>query len=78
MAANNGDLVQSLIEGGLAPQAARILGNVLANANSPAFSKGQDEEDASLEEQVERLKSGGGGAGGHDRDLSGAVRRCGV
>jgi len=57
MAANNGDLVQSLIEGGLAPQAARILGNVLANANSPAFSKGQDEEDATPTEMLRLINS---------------------
>lgn len=57
MAANSGDLVQSLIEGGLAPQAARILGNVLANANSPAFSKGQDEEDATPTEMLRLINS---------------------
>jgi hypothetical protein len=52
MAANNGDLVQALIEGGLAPQAARIIGNVLANAASPAYSKGNDEADATPTEQL--------------------------
>jgi hypothetical protein len=52
MAANSGDLVQSLIEGGLAPQAARIIGNVLANAASPSFSKGRDAADSTPSEQL--------------------------
>ncbi|MFO0452125.1 MAG: hypothetical protein ACK52I_26315 [Pseudomonadota bacterium] len=46
MAANFGDLAQSLIEGGLAPQAARIIANALANAASPTFSTGRDQTDA--------------------------------
>jgi hypothetical protein len=52
MAANNGDLVQSLIEGGLTPQAARIIGNVLANAASPSYSKGNDEADVTPTEKL--------------------------
>jgi hypothetical protein len=46
VAASFGDLAQSLIEGGLAPQAARIIANALANAASPTFSQGRDQTDA--------------------------------
>lgn len=46
MAANSGDLAQSLIEGGLAPAAARIIANALANAASPQLSTGGDRVDS--------------------------------
>lgn len=46
MAANSGDLAQSLIEGGLAPAAARIIANALANAASPQLSAGGDRVDS--------------------------------
>lgn len=52
MAASFGDLAQSLIEGGLAPQAARIIANALANASSPTFSRGQDKTDATPTEKL--------------------------
>jgi hypothetical protein len=52
MATNSGDLAQALIEGGLAPQAARIIANAIANASSPTFSQGQDRLDATPVEQL--------------------------
>lgn len=57
MAANSGDLVQTLIEGGLAPQAARTIANALANAASPAFSKGGDTDDATPIKQLRLITS---------------------
>lgn len=53
MAASFGDLANSLIEGGLTPQAARIIANALANAASPTFSRGGDTTDAT---PVEKLR----------------------
>lgn len=46
MAANNGDLARHLIDGGLAPQAARLIANALANAQTPFFSQGRDSTDS--------------------------------
>jgi len=46
MAATNGDLANHLIDGGLAPQAARLIANALANAQTPFFSQGRDSTDA--------------------------------
>lgn len=46
MAASNGDLANHLIDGGLSPQAARLIANALANAGSPQFSQGLDATDA--------------------------------
>lgn len=52
MATNSGDLVRTLIEGGLAPQSARAIANAIANADSPTFSKGGDISDATPTEQL--------------------------
>lgn len=52
MAANAGDLAQSLIEGGLSPQAARLIANAIANAASPTLSKGLDRTDATPTESL--------------------------
>lgn len=57
MAANSGDLVRTLIEGGLAPQAARAIANALANAASPTFSQGKDISDATPTEQLRLITS---------------------
>lgn len=46
MATNSGDLAQALIQGGLAPQAASIIANAIANASSPTLSRGGDTTDA--------------------------------
>ena len=45
MAANNGTLIQALIDGGLQPAAARVIANALANASTPQFSQSQDLSD---------------------------------
>lgn len=52
MAANSGDLAQSLIEGGLSATAARIIANALANAQSPQLSAGNDRIDNTPKEQL--------------------------
>lgn len=52
MAANSGDLVSSLIEGGISPAAASIIANALANASSPQFSSGNDRVDSTPAEQL--------------------------
>lgn len=52
MAANSGDLVTSLIEGGISPVAASIIANALANASSPQFSSGNDRVDSTPKEQL--------------------------
>lgn len=57
MASNSGDLTQTLIEGGLTPQAARAIANALANAHSGTFSRGRDVSDTTPTEQL-RLITG--------------------
>lgn len=52
MAANSGDLITSLIEGGISPAAASIIANALANASSPQFSSGNDRVDSTPKEQL--------------------------
>lgn len=52
MATKSGDLAQALIEGGLAPQAARIIANAIANASSPTLSRGGDQTDATPVEDL--------------------------
>lgn len=52
MATNHGDLVQMLIEGGLAPQASWVIANAIANAASGTFSKGNDTTDATPTEAL--------------------------
>ena len=52
MATNSGDLARALIEGGLAPQASRIIANAIANAASPTLSKGGDTTDATPTEAL--------------------------
>lgn len=52
MAANSGQLVQALISGGVAPSAARIIANALANANTPQFSSSRDSSDQTPVEQL--------------------------
>jgi hypothetical protein len=52
MATNSGDLVRTLIEGGLEAQAARAIANAIANAASPTFSQGRDISDATPTEQL--------------------------
>lgn len=50
MAVNKGDLAKTLIDGGLTPQAARVIANALANAGSPQFSQGNDSSDSTPRE----------------------------
>lgn len=45
MAANNGALVQALVDGGVAPAAARVIASALANASTPQFSQSADVSD---------------------------------
>lgn len=52
MAINSGDLTQTLIEGGMTPQAARAIANALANAHSGTLSRGRDVSDATPTEQL--------------------------
>jgi hypothetical protein len=55
MATNSGDLTQTLIEGGLAPQAARAIANAIANAHSGTFSRGRDVSDATPTDQLRMI-----------------------
>ena len=52
MASNSGDLTQTLIGGGLTPQAARAIANALANAHSGTFSRGRDTSDTTPTDQL--------------------------
>jgi len=45
MATSSGQLVQALIDGGVAPAAARVIANTLANAGTPQFSQSRDLSD---------------------------------
>lgn len=52
MASNSGDLTQTLIGGGLTPQAARAIANALANAHTGTFSRGRDISDTTPTDQL--------------------------
>lgn len=50
MAANSNDLAQNLIRGGLAPQAATLIANAIANVSSPQLSQGRNSSDVTPKE----------------------------
>lgn len=50
MAANNNDLAQNLIRGGLAPQAATLIANAIANVSTPQLSQGRNSSDVTPKE----------------------------
>lgn len=52
MAANSGDLVQNLIKGGLAPQAATLIANAIANAGTPQLAQARDSTDSTPVDQL--------------------------
>lgn len=52
VANNFGDLTQSLIEGGLAPKAARIIANLLGNLATPVPSTGRNTTDSTPTENL--------------------------
>lgn len=57
MAARSGDLINSLIEGGISPTAARLIANAIGNAKSPSFSRGNDTADVTPTEQLRLITS---------------------
>jgi microcystin-dependent protein len=57
MATSNGSLIQALIDGGVAPPAARVIASALANAATPQFSQSRDVSDQTPIEEL-RLVTG--------------------
>lgn len=57
MAANSGNLVQALIDGGISPAAARVIANALGNASTPQFSQSRDVSDQTPGTQLRMVTS---------------------
>ena len=59
MAANNGLLVQALVDGGLPPATARVIANALANAATPQFAQTRDIADATPSKALRMIDADG-------------------
>lgn len=57
MATDNSALIQALVDGGVAPAAAKIIASALANASSPQYSQSRDIADATPREQLRLIDS---------------------
>lgn len=57
MAANSGNLIQALIDGGISPAAARVIANALGNASTPQFSQSRDVSDQTPGTQLRMVTS---------------------
>lgn len=57
MATNSGNLIQALIDGGVAPAAARVIASALANAATPQFSQSRDVSDQTPSKQLRMVTS---------------------
>lgn len=57
MATDNSALIQALVDGGVAPAAAKIIASALANASTPQYSQSRDIADATPREQLRLIDS---------------------
>jgi len=57
MATDNSALIQALVDGGVAPAAAKIIASALANASTPQYSQSRDIADATPRDQLRLIDS---------------------